>query len=86
MQVNNFSILEDLGQVSYIFTDKTGTLTNNEMKFKSACIGTQIVNPGEDNGHSFLDEIKEMLRATLHTKEINLKVSSEKSHPIHLKS
>ncbi len=36
------SIIEDLGQLHYIFTDKTGTLTCNEMEFKSMCIGQQI--------------------------------------------
>ena len=36
------SIIEDLGQLHYIFTDKTGTLTCNEMEFKSMCIGEQI--------------------------------------------
>lgn len=33
------SIIEDLGQLNYIFTDKTGTLTCNEMEFKSMIIG-----------------------------------------------
>lgn len=36
------SIIEDLGQLNYIFTDKTGTLTCNEMEFKSMIIGQQI--------------------------------------------
>ena len=32
--VKNMSIIEDLGQLHYIFTDKTGTLTCNVMEFK----------------------------------------------------
>ena len=36
------SIIEDLGMLHYIFTDKTGTLTCNEMEFHSACIGEKI--------------------------------------------
>eukprot|EP00741_Cyanophora_paradoxa_P005052 tig00000851_g4894.t1 len=30
---------EDLGQIRYIFSDKTGTLTRNEMEFKKCSIG-----------------------------------------------
>lgn len=32
--VRNSNIPEELGRIEYIFTDKTGTLTKNEMKFK----------------------------------------------------
>lgn len=33
-------LVEDLGQVQFVLTDKTGTLTDNVMKFKKASIGT----------------------------------------------
>ena len=36
------SINEELGQVEYILTDKTGTLTCNKMEFKNIIIGNQI--------------------------------------------
>ncbi len=34
----NFTLHEDLGLIKYIFTDKTGTLTKNQMKFINAYI------------------------------------------------
>ena len=41
-EVKNMSIIEDLGQLHYIFTDKTGTLTCNQMEFRSMCVGEEV--------------------------------------------
>lgn len=35
---NTATILDDLGQIGYVFTDKTGTLTDNVMKFRRLCV------------------------------------------------
>ena len=51
----NSTIPEELGRVSYVFSDKTGTLTKNEMIFKKISMSND--NFGENN----FNELKEIL-------------------------
>lgn len=48
--VNSSSLNEELGQINAIFSDKTGTLTCNEMNFKKICI--HGINYGIDKPNS----------------------------------
>ena len=42
MACRTVSINEQLGQIQYILTDKTGTLTCNKMEFKNVVVGREM--------------------------------------------
>uniref|UniRef100_A0A6I8N6V6 Phospholipid-transporting ATPase n=1 Tax=Ornithorhynchus anatinus TaxID=9258 RepID=A0A6I8N6V6_ORNAN len=48
--VNTSDLNEELGQVEFVFTDKTGTLTENSMEFIECCI----------DGHKYKESISEV--------------------------
>ena len=48
MSAKTSNLNEELSQVRWIFSDKTGTLTENEMRFSQCCIG-KLVHPEEEN-------------------------------------
>lgn len=52
----SWSISDDLGQIEYIFSDKTGTLTQNVMEFKKCTIG------GYSYGKAFTEAMIGMLK------------------------
>ncbi|KAF2577566.1 hypothetical protein F2Q68_00000125 [Brassica cretica] len=62
-QCRALNINEDLGQIKYLFSDKTGTLTDNKMEFQCACIGGVDYSgrepaESEQEGYSVEEEAK----------------------------
>ena len=55
----NSNIPEELGRIEFLLTDKTGTLTLNEMTLKKISLGTDNIN--EDNANSKFKFIKDII-------------------------
>ena len=51
----NSTMPEDLGRIEYVFSDKTGTLTKNEMVFKSLALESEVF------GHDTINEIRKII-------------------------
>lgn len=58
--VRNSTIPEELGRISFVFTDKTGTLTKNEMVFKKIALETDVFSEESFNDLNMIlsDECK----------------------------
>lgn len=54
--VQSSNLNEELGQISYVFSDKTGTLTCNEMVFKKCIVEGEAY--GEVSDHNILTKFK----------------------------
>ncbi|KAF2069365.1 hypothetical protein CYY_009319 [Polysphondylium violaceum] len=53
---NSTALSEDLGQLEYIFTDKTGTLTENIMLFSKCSINGVVYGANSNSGNSNNDD------------------------------
>ena len=59
-KVNNSTIPEELGRITYVFSDKTGTLTKNEMVFRKIAMENDLFSEESFNDLSLIlsDECK----------------------------
>lgn len=67
-QPKSWNLCDDLGQIEYIFSDKTGTLTSNMMEFRKASINGHIYGKmflGSKSGSDKYAEAKQQMMGQL---------------------
>ncbi|XP_075104515.1 phospholipid-transporting ATPase 1 [Nicotiana tabacum] len=73
-QCRSLNINEDLGQIRYVFSDKTGTLTENKMEFKRASVwGKNYGRPLSATGESLNTDFEEPTEAPSSRRRLRLK-------------
>lgn len=76
-KVQSNNLIDQLGQIDYIFSDKTGTLTQNVMEFRQMSAGLKSYGSLSSPKESIEKQIKyksSMLTPDLYTEEANTQV------------
>lgn len=72
--VRSTTIPEELGRISYLLTDKTGTLTQNEMVFKKIHLGNIWY------GHESFDEVADIIQSLNVSEKYQMESTSRTRH------
>lgn len=78
--MSNITIIEELGQINYLFSDKTGTLTKNEMVMKAISVAGSTIESGDKNRFEqiYETEFKPEIIKSGGTAQMTLKSSRDK--------
>lgn len=69
--VRSSELNEELGQITHMLCDKTGTLTKNKMSFRKFAIGGKIFGRGRSNAEQAEQLIRNQARATFYTDSVD---------------
>ena len=73
----SWGISDDLGQIEYIFSDKTGTLTQNVMEFKKCAVGVKSYGLAYTSAQEGLDKRRGDVDTHLKMKQVEQQIKHE---------
>lgn len=73
---NSIELVQDIGQVTHIFSDKTGTLTKNEMELVSVAIPKRILGIATTDGENKNQNSEKLFSSSELEKDVNQVLSA----------